>query len=46
MAALFKRRKKDIRFRAGFQTVKEGISYNELSKYVGQDYERNRGLNR
>jgi len=40
MASLFNGAKKVSVFGLASKTGKEGISYNELSKYVGQDYER------
>lgn len=39
MAALFNGAKKISVFGLASKTGKEGLSYNELSKYVGQDYE-------
>lgn len=39
MAALFKASKKISVFGIASKTGKEGVSYSELTKYVGQDYE-------
>jgi hypothetical protein len=39
MAALFNGSKKMSAFGSSSKTGKEGLSYNELNKYVGQDYE-------